>query len=188
MDALIVVTLFFVAILEQVHLPAALLLGPMVAAIFAAAQAAEIKVPGVAFILAQGTVGAMVARVLKPSILTEIRADWLLFLVAVFAVIAASAALGWLLAWRRVLPGSTALWGSFPGAATVMALMAEAYGADIRLVALMQYLRVVCVATTASIVAAIWRMAAARSRPLNGFRISTQKLSPRRCCWPLAAR
>ena len=70
----------------------------MVAAIFAAAQAAEIKVPGVAFILAQGTVGAMVARVLKPSILTEIRSDWLLFFVAVFAVIAASVALGWLLA------------------------------------------------------------------------------------------
>ncbi|MEI9916286.1 MAG: AbrB family transcriptional regulator [Methylovirgula sp.] len=113
--ALIVVTLFFVAILEQVHLPAALLLGPMVAAIFAAAQAAEIKVPGVAFILAQGTVGAMVARVLKPSILTEIRADWLLFLVAVFAVIAASAALGWLLAWRRVLPGLDRLVGLVPG-------------------------------------------------------------------------
>jgi uncharacterized protein len=144
-----------VAALTRVHLPAALLLGAMVAAILIAAQDATIRVPNLAFILAQGVVGCLVARALKPSMLGEIRSDWPIFVVAVVAVIAASGLLGWLLARARVLPGSTALWGSFPGAATVMALMAEAYGADIRLVALMQYLRVVLVATTASIVAAL---------------------------------
>jgi uncharacterized protein len=166
---LIVLTVGAIAILTRAHLPAALLLGAMIAAMSAAALESEIKVPAIAFILAQGTVGAMVARVLKPSILTEIRSDWLLFFVAVFAVIAASAALGWLLASRRVLPGSTALWGSFPGAATVMSLMAEAYGADVRLVALMQYLRVVCVATTASIVAAIWAHGGGPVAPIEWF-------------------
>jgi membrane AbrB-like protein len=40
-----------------------------------------------------------------------------------------------------------------PGAATVMMVMAEAYGADFRLVAFMQYLRVVLVAGAASVVA-----------------------------------
>jgi uncharacterized membrane protein AbrB (regulator of aidB expression) len=37
-----------------------------------------------------------------------------------------------------------------------MVLMAEAYGADMRLVAFMQYLRVVCVALLASLIARIW--------------------------------
>jgi membrane AbrB-like protein len=37
-----------------------------------------------------------------------------------------------------------------------MTLMAEAYGADIRLVAFMQYLRVVAVATAASVVSSLW--------------------------------
>ena len=88
---------------------------------------------------------------------------------AVVSVLFASTFLGWLLARSRVLPGSTALWGSFPGAATVMALMAEAYGADIRLVAVMQYLRVVLVATTASIIAAIWTRGGHAPAPVNWF-------------------
>ena len=52
----------------------------------------------------------------------------------------------------RVIPGTTAVWGMLPGAASVMTLMAEAYGADSRLVAFMQYLRVVMVAAVASAV------------------------------------
>src|SRR5262249_55630240 len=53
----------------------------------------------------------------------------------------------------RVLPGSTALWGVFPGAATVMVLLSGSFGADMRSVAVMQYLRVVVVAAAASLVA-----------------------------------
>jgi membrane AbrB-like protein len=52
----------------------------------------------------------------------------------------------------RIIPGTTAVWGMLPGAATVMMLMAEAYGVDSRLVAFMQYLRVVMVAAVASVV------------------------------------
>jgi uncharacterized protein len=48
------------------------------------------------------------------------------------------------------------VWGSAPGAATVMVLMAEAFGGDMRLVAFMQFLRVMLVALVASIVARLW--------------------------------
>src|SRR5690606_6665337 len=51
-------------------------------------------------------------------------------------------------------PGTTAVWGTSAGAASAMMLLAEAHGADARLVAFMQYLRVVCVATGAALVAA----------------------------------
>ena len=79
-----------------------------------------------------------------------------MFLAAVFSVIAASSVIGLLLTRWRVLPGTTAVWGSCPGAASAMTLMAEAFGADVRLVAFMQYLRVVLVTVVASVVARIW--------------------------------
>jgi len=60
-----------------------------------------------------------------------------------------------------MLPGTTALWGMSPGAASVMTIMAESYGADIRLVAFMQYLRVVGVAAVASLVAKMFGVSAA---------------------------
>jgi len=48
------------------------------------------------------------------------------------------------------------MWGMLPGAATLMLVMAEAYGADVRLVAFMQYLRVVLVAVAASVLALLF--------------------------------
>ncbi|WP_349536715.1 AbrB family transcriptional regulator [Bradyrhizobium canariense] len=54
------------------------------------------------------------------------------------------------------MQGTTAVWGLLPGAAPVMILMAEAYGADAPLVAFIQYLRVVFVAITASLIARFW--------------------------------
>jgi len=71
-------------------------------------------------------------------------------------VVIASCSLGYLLTRMQVLPGSTALWGSFPGAATAMTLMAESFGEDVRLVAFMLYLRVVMVALVASLVQRVW--------------------------------
>jgi Transition state regulatory protein AbrB len=66
------------------------------------------------------------------------------------------AGLGFALAHWRVLLGTTAVWGSSPGAATAVVLMADAFGGDMRLVAVMQYLRVVCVGLVASVVARAW--------------------------------
>ena len=78
---------------------------------------------------------------------------WPIFVFGVLAVIAVSTLLGWVLTRMRVLPGSVIVWGSSPGAATAMIVMAEDFGADARLVAFMQYLRVALVAAVASIVA-----------------------------------
>ncbi len=145
---------FFVA-LEVLHIPAALLLGPMIGAILVRALDGTVQVALRPFQLAQGVIGCMIAQSITAPILKEIAADWPLFVGAVLAVIVASTALGLLLARFEVLPGTTAIWGASPGAASAMVLMAEAYGADFRLVAFMQYLRVVCIAITASLVARI---------------------------------
>jgi uncharacterized protein len=143
----------FIAVLEVMHLSAALLIGPMAAAIVVASLEGSLEIGPAPFIGAQAIVGAMIARSFSPALLHEAVHEWPLFLVAVASVIAVSVGLGWVLAKRRVLPGTTAIWGSFPGAAMAMALMAEAFGADVRLVAFMQYLRVLMVAVVASTVA-----------------------------------
>lgn len=145
-----------VVALELMHLPAALLLGPMAAAILVATADGTPRVPAKPFLVAQGVIGCLVARSIPVETLTEIARDWPLFLGGVAWTVAAAAGFGWLLARWRVFPGTTAVWGFSPGGAASMTLISEAYGADVRLVAFMQYLRVVCVVAVASLVARIW--------------------------------
>jgi membrane AbrB-like protein len=140
-------------VLEELRLPAALLLGPMAAAIVFAAVRTTVRIPAPLFMSGQAIIGCMIAGNITASILHTMLADWPIFLGGVVAVVIASNAFGWLLARLRVLPGNTALWGSSPGGATAMVLMSEAFGADARLVAFMQYLRVVFVAVVATLVA-----------------------------------
>ena len=141
------------ALLLWLALPAALLLGPIVAGILVTTNGGRIDVPNRPFVLAQGFVGCMVAKMLPLSIAGELLGRWPVFLAGALSVIVASALLGLLLSRMKVLPGSTAVWGLSPGGATAMVVMAEAYGADAQLVAFMQYLRVVVVAAIAAIVA-----------------------------------
>lgn len=144
------------AVLAWLHVPAALLLGPMLAGIASGAAGGTARVPNAVFLVAQGIIGCMIAKVVPLAIVGEILSRWPVFVFGVLAVIAVSASLGWLLTRMQVLPGTAILWGSSPGAATAMIVMAEAYGADARLVAFMQYLRVAVVAAAASIVARMW--------------------------------
>lgn len=153
---LLVLSALFFLILHTMHLPAALLLGPMAAAATIAILNGVIRLPLRPFVFAQGIVGCLIARSIDLDTIYEIGHDWPIFLLVMVSVIVVSNTLGWLLARLQILPGTTAVWGSAPGAATAMVLMSEAYGADIRLVALMQYLRVLFVAVVASIVAKVW--------------------------------
>lgn len=153
---LALLSLLGILLLELVHVPAALLLGAMAGAIVVAANGGTIAAPATPYVLAQGLVACLIARTVNTDILMTMVRQWPVFLFSVVSVIACSTGLGGLLARWRVLPGTTAVWGSAPGAATVMVLMGEAYGADARLVAFMQFLRVVLVALTASIVARLW--------------------------------
>src|SRR5580698_1646216 len=153
---LLVASLGFIVPLELIHLPAALLLGAMAAAILVAVFDGKLAVPHWPYVLAQGLIGCLVARSIGPAILVTMAQQWPLFLGGVCSVLLISTSLGALLARWRVLPGTTAVWGSSPGAATVMVLMSEGFGGDPRLVAYMQFLRVMLVALVASIVARLW--------------------------------
>jgi uncharacterized protein len=145
-----------VAAFEMMRLPAALMLGAIAAAILLSWFEGRVTIPPWGFVIAQGFVGCLVARAITPDIAMTIFRKWPMFLVLIGAVIFFAAALGYLLARLRVLPGTTAVWGSSAGAATAMVLMSDAFGGDMRLVAVMQYLRVACVGLVASLVARAW--------------------------------
>ncbi|WP_144631007.1 AbrB family transcriptional regulator [Bordetella genomosp. 13] len=168
--ALFGISLPFILVFEAIGLPAAVLLGAIGGAIVAAVNGVKVQTPRWSFIASQGLIGCLIARSMQPDILTALLADWAICLAAVVCVILASGALGWTLARRGVLPGSTAVWGLSPGAANAMVLMAESYDADVRLVAFMQYLRVVLVVLVAAAVSRIWGLpTGAHAAPVDWF-------------------
>jgi hypothetical protein len=143
------------AALEGIGLPAGLLLGPMIAAVVFAARGATLALPPIVSMAAQAAIGLLIAPSLNPSVLADAAQDPWLFVGGVLATLAAGVLIGWILARWRVLPGSVAVWGSMPGAATAMVLIARDEGADWQLVAVMSYLRVILVAALASMLAAL---------------------------------
>lgn len=151
--ALALLSLAFALAFDAIRLPAALLLGAMLAAILVAILDGEPRVTRKAFTAAQGVVGCLVARGITPEIVVSLRQNWPLFVSVTLLVILACGGMGWILARREILPGTTAVWACSPGGASVMTLMSDDYGGDMRLVAVMQYLRVVIVTVAATVVA-----------------------------------
>jgi membrane AbrB-like protein len=149
---LVAASLVLSLVLEAAAFPAAYLLGAMLTGIAFGIKGSVARVPRIGFLAAQAIIGCLVARTLNPAILHTLAVDWAEMLLVIATTVLASAAVGWLLTRLKVLPGTTAAWGSSPGAAGGMVAMAEEFGADPRLVALMQYLRVTIVVLTASLV------------------------------------
>lgn len=139
--------------LEVAGFPAALLIGPMVAGIIVALGGGTIHLPRIFFFIVQVVLALMIATMVSKDFVGTFLDNWPLMLLVVASVIGMSTLSGWLIARSGILPGTTAIWGSSAGAASTMMIMAEAYGADARLVAFMQYLRVVFVASFATLVA-----------------------------------
>lgn len=141
--------------LEAAGLPAAVLLGAMVAGILFATNGARLSVPRAPFLGAQAIIGCLIADNIDPGIVATFVEDWPLFGAILIIIVLATTIMGYAMARAGVLPGTTAIWGTSAGAASAMVLMAESHGADARLVAFMQYSRVVAVASAAALVAAL---------------------------------
>jgi membrane AbrB-like protein len=165
MPLLLALTAALVALLYLIGLPAAFLLGPLGAAMIVVGRGGSVRLPNSLFALAQAVVGCLIARSFTPALFHVVVQRLGLFIGVTLSVLLVATTLGLALARLRVLPGSTALWGSFPGAATVMVLLSGSFGGDMRLVAVMQYLRVVVVAVTASLVGRLFGLTGGAHRP-----------------------
>ena len=146
-------------------LPAALLLGPMIAGIVFGVNDLRMSVPRWPYLAAQAVIGAMVSAAITPAIIATFGHDALLFSAVMAATLLGAVALGWLLSRSGLIPGATAVYGTSPGAASAMVMLGEAEGADARLVAFMQYSRVLLVALAAALVARFWAGAAGAHAP-----------------------
>lgn len=155
-SALAALSAAFVGCLELAGLPATFLIGPMVAGVIAATHGATLRLPKFSFFISQAAIGCLVAHSIPPDLIGSFAKSWPLFVAIGSAILCASLSLGWLIGRLGVIPGTTAIWGMAPGGASAMMLMAGEFGADARLVAFMQYLRVVIVAGLASLIARFW--------------------------------
>ncbi|WP_192456464.1 AbrB family transcriptional regulator [Musicola keenii] len=157
--------------LQIYHVPAALLLGPMLVGTTMGLNGATIRIPKRLFYASNSVLGALVAQSLSLSILSPLVSAWPLVVFVLLATLVASGLSGWLLMRYSELPGTTGTWGASPGGASAMVAMAADFGADVRLVAFMQYLRVLMVTAAAAFVASagIGSNAAAHNGMLEWF-------------------
>lgn len=147
-----VITGGFIAI----HLPAAMMLGPMISGIIMGANGARLHIPNWFLTICFGIVSCLIARSIDPTLLRLVAAEWPLFLISSILVIVFGLGLGVIMARTRMMPGTTAIWGSAPGAVTVMLVMAQEARSDVQLVAVMQFLRVIIVSGLAAVIALLF--------------------------------
>jgi membrane AbrB-like protein len=150
--ALLVGSLILAELARHAGFSAAYLLGPMLCAVGFGVMGVELRVPRPLLWFSQAIIGCLVARSLTSGILLSIAHGWQAMLLVIGTTVLAGGLVGWVLVKLGTLPGSTAAWGSSPGAASAMVIMSGEFGADVRLVAFMQYLRVLLVVVTASVV------------------------------------
>lgn len=152
-----------VALLRAMHVPGAVLLGPMLVAIgFALTGAGLALQPGV-FLPVQAVLGCMVASVVSRDLLRLIATHWPVVLAVNLSSVAAAGLVAMVFTRRGWLPGRSAIWGLSPGAASTMMMLGERHGADPRLIAMMQQLRIVLVTLTAIGVAGVAGAGGARA-------------------------
>src|SRR5918993_4428288 len=137
---------------QSVGLPAGWLVGPMLVALaLALAWEEHPTVPRWGRIASLAVVGGMLAATFRPSVLPLLAGYWLPVTLVVVGTLFLSLGAGLLLSGLVRIDRKTAALGALPGAASGMLAMSDPLGADARLVALMQYTRVVVVVVTATL-------------------------------------
>ena len=138
---------------QAANIPAGWLVGPMLVAVAAAlAWPERPTVPRLGRVAALAVVGGVLAAAFRPSVLPLIARHWLPVCLVTGGTLAVSLGVGLLLGRVARLDRRTAALGSLPGAASGMLAMSGPLGADPRLVAVMQYTRVVVVVFSAAAV------------------------------------
>lgn len=158
---LALVSALFVVVLSALGAPASGLLGPLLAALVLACSGLPVPIPGEAQRAGQAVVGCMIAGIIEPRVLLtlpsyapEILTATAMTLLVTFVIVTLTARL-------RVFDVQTLAWGLLPGGASAMIVMSEESDADVRMVAIMQYMRVIVVALSAAGIAWIHPVAGA---------------------------
>jgi membrane AbrB-like protein len=160
---------------QVVGLPAGWLVGPMIVALtLALVWEKHPTVPRWGRIASLAVVGGVLASAFRPSVLPLISRHWLPVSLVVCGTLFLSLGAGLLLSSLVHIDRKTAALGALPGAASGMLAMSDPLGADARLVALMQYTRVVVVVVTATLVGRLMTGAAPQPASDQGLQAAPE--------------
>jgi membrane AbrB-like protein len=123
-----------------------------VAAIFSVTNRPVIRFPLFVYRLAQSVIGVMLSFSITAKSLQTIAAHWVPVVTLVLAMLVLTTLIGILLQRFANLQPGTALLGTLPGGAGEMIAMSDSLGADVRLVTVMQYGRLLAILATISFV------------------------------------
>jgi membrane AbrB-like protein len=123
-----------------------------VAAIFAVTNRPVVRFPFFGYRLAQSVIGVMLSFTITGKSLQAIVSNWVPVATLVITMLVLTTLIG--IGMRRFanLPPGTALLGALPGGAGEMIAMSDSLGADVRLVTVMQYGRLLAILATISVV------------------------------------
>jgi uncharacterized protein len=131
---------------DTAGLPGAWMIGPLLVAALGGLRGARgLDVPGWLYVAAQAVIGAATSASFTPETLGMLGQHALSLSLLVVLLLLFSVGLGLALARLTPLDRTTAVLGMLPGGAAVMVALSEALRADARLVAVMQYSRLLLV-------------------------------------------
>jgi len=136
------------ALCEQLRMPLPWMIGPMLAMAACNFRGLGLRAPPGARTTGQVIIGTALGLYFTPAVAGEVAALWHVLLVAAVLALVIGAMCGWLLAKASGTDRTTAFFGSVPGGATEMAVLAERFGARVDHVALAQSLRILLVVLT----------------------------------------
>jgi uncharacterized protein len=139
---------------QSINLPGGWVIGPLLAGIgFGLARPTHPRMPPRCLMTAQAVIGMVLAGTFRPEAVPLVAAHWFPVLLTVVTTLGVSVAAGAVLGRFTSLDRETATFGTIPGGAGGMVMMSLDSKADTRLVALMQYMRVVLVVVSAALLA-----------------------------------
>jgi membrane AbrB-like protein len=152
------VTVGVAAALAAAGLPSPTLFAALLVGLSAALlrPQAELKLPSAVFVSAQAVLGVTIGAYLQADALKSLGDAWLPVTIVSAATLGLSIAMGWLLARFTELDRPTATLGMIAGGASGIVGMSGDLGADDRLVAFMQYVRVLVVVLSTPLLIAVF--------------------------------
>ena len=152
---------------DALGLPAPWLLAGLVAGLgVAVARGSPLQVPRAPTVVSHATVGVTLGAAVAPGSLSGLAGAWWMVLAVVVLTLGLSVAVALLLAALTDLDRVTAGIGMLPGAAPALIAVGDDVGADARLVATMQYARVLLV--VASVPALVLLLDSGAEAPAGG--------------------
>jgi len=141
-------------VLGLLHVPSPTLFGGLVAALVRALGGRRrLAVPQVAMTAAQAVIGVTIGSLIQLDTLGAIGEHWLAVLLVTVGTLALSLAAGQLLRLQRGVSPVTGAFSMIAGGASGITAMARDLGADQRMVAVLQYLRVLLIVVLMPVVA-----------------------------------